>query len=70
MGQRQALLGVAAGFGLAQEGSPLNTRCTTPGEPRPESGCIIDYSISYKLYCIFYLYLLLIHFHAEVSLFS
>lgn len=33
-GQRQALVGVAAGFGLAQEGFPLNTRCTTPGEPR------------------------------------
>lgn len=34
MGQRQALLAVAAGFGLAQEGSPLSTLCTTPGEPR------------------------------------
>lgn len=32
MGQRQALLGVAAGFGLAQGDSPLSTRCTTPGE--------------------------------------
>lgn len=29
-GQRPRLLDVAGGFGLAQEGSPLNTRCTTP----------------------------------------
>lgn len=34
MAQRWDLLGVAAGFGLAQGGSPLNTRCTIPGGRR------------------------------------
>lgn len=39
MGQRQALLGGAAGFGLAQGDSPLSTRCTTPVSPPHTFSC-------------------------------
>lgn len=57
MGQRRALLSVAAGFGLAQEGSPLSTRCTTPGEPRcgTESDGGINTKVSVTDYVAFFL---------------